>query len=166
MTTRSRLFVASAVIVGSVALMVVSTKFARAEKDGNKKPSAKRNDREAPPQGPVAVFMREKLAASQSVLEGLMTDDFAKIKEGAEKMIVMSNAAEWKVIQGPVYAQYSTDFRGIAERLAKAAEKKDLDGAGLSYTQLTMSCISCHKYVKGTRIVIRDRTTSSLVSER
>ena len=118
---------------------------------------------------PAAVFMRAKLASSKDVLEGLITEDFGKIKRGADQMTVMSNAAQWQVIQGPTYTQHSAEFRRIAAQLSKAADDKSIDAAYLCYVQLTLSCIDCHKYVKGTRVAMHvpfeeGRTVATRVS--
>ena len=104
----------------------------------------------------VGKFMRAKLAASQSVLEGIVTEDFDKVAAGADKMLVMSKATEWHVIQGPVYAQYSAEFRRNVEDLQKAAKEKNIDAVGLRYVGLTMSCISCHKFVRGTKVAANE----------
>ena len=108
--------------------------------------------KEAGPENPVAIFMRAKLTSSKDLLEGLMTEDFVKIKQASDQMVVMSNAAGWQVIQGPAYSQYSAEFRRTASQLSKAADDKNIDRAYLAYVQLTLSCIDCHKYVKGTKI--------------
>ncbi len=114
-----------------------------------------------PQENPVAPFMRAKLTASQKVLEGLVTESAEKVKKGAEEMFVMSNAAEWKVIQGPVYSQYSAEFRRTTEQLIDSAKKGNIDAAALSYMQLTMNCIGCHKYVKETSVVQIDLDTDT-----
>lgn len=110
----------------------------------------------------VAGFMRAKLASSQSVLEGLVIEDFEKVREGAQKMVVMSKAADWQVVQGPVYAQYSGEFRRLAQQLVTMAKAKNLDGAALSYMQLTMNCISCHNFVRSSKIAAAPHTPEGL----
>lgn len=100
----------------------------------------------------ISKFMRAKLGASQNVLEGLVTEDFDKIQKGGDIMLVMSKAADWQVIQGPTYAQYSGEFRRSVDRMVKMAKKKQLDSAALSYMQVTMTCINCHKYVKNAKV--------------
>ena len=96
----------------------------------------------------ISRFMRAKLDSSQQVLEGLVTEDYKLIEQGAQQMQLMSKAAEWQIIPGPVYAQYSTEFQRSAEQLAKHAKDKNIDAAGLSYMQLTMNCVSCHRYIR------------------
>ncbi|MBT4864685.1 MAG: hypothetical protein HON53_06105 [Planctomycetaceae bacterium] len=113
-------------------------------------------------QDKVAKFMRAKLDASQVVLEGLVTEDYDKVKQGADKMAVMSKATEWQVIQGPVYAQYSSEFRRSCEQMAKMAKDKNLDGAALSYMHLTMTCISCHKHVHSSKIAAGEEISPAL----
>lgn len=99
-----------------------------------------------------ARFMRAKLEASKTVMEGLVTENFDQVSAGAQKLLVMSKAAEWQVVPGPIYSQHSAEFQRSAERLLKQSEEKNLDGATLSYLQLTMSCVTCHKYVRGAKL--------------
>ena len=96
--------------------------------------------------------MRRKLPHSQKVLEGLATEDFEMIAKHAQELSLLSQATTWQVLQTPDYLDHSTEFRHAADRLTEAARKKNLDGAALAYVDVTMSCINCHKYVRGARI--------------
>ena len=100
-------------------------------------------------------FMHEKLTSSQLVLEGLMIEDYDLMQKGTKKMIEMSNATEWQVIEGPVFARQSEEFRSAAKQVIKFAKEKNIDGASLSYLHLTMTCISCHKKVN--KVLISQR---------
>jgi hypothetical protein len=100
-------------------------------------------------------FMREKLSSSQLVLEGLMVEDYGMMQKGARKMIEMSNATEWQVIEGPVFARQSEEFRSAAQQVIKFSKEKNIDGASLSYLHLTMTCIACHKKVN--KVLISER---------
>src|SRR4051812_44388439 len=98
-----------------------------------------------------AEFMKLKLDYSKRVLEGLVTEDFAAITDGARKLNRLSRAAEWEVPTIPMveeYVHFTSDFQRIADDLIKNAKEKNLDGATLAYTRLTMNCVSCHKYVR------------------
>lgn len=103
----------------------------------------------------LSMFMREKLTSSQLVLEGLMIEDYDKMQKGAKKMIEMSNATEWQVIEGPIFARQSEEFRSAARQVIKFAKEKNIDGASLSYLHLTMTCINCHKKVN--KVLISER---------
>lgn len=106
---------------------------------------------------PTKTYMRAKLQDCNHVLEGLATEDFKLIQRGAEHMQLMSRAAEWSVVEGPVYAQLSGEFRRCCEDLIKRAKEKNADAAALSYMQLTMACMNCHRYVRSTRVALRDQ---------
>ena len=84
-----------------------------------------------------------------------MVEDYEKMQKGAQKMIEMSNATEWQVIEGPIFARQSEEFRSAARQVIKFAKEKNIDGASLSYLHLTMTCIACHKKVN--KVLISER---------
>ena len=93
-------------------------------------------------------FMRKKLAASQSVLEGLAVEDFDLIADGAKQLKATAGAAEFMAFNDPEYVEHANDFRRIVNKLAVAAKEKRLDGATLAFMDITMSCVECHKHVR------------------
>ena len=105
---------------------------------------------------PVKPFMRAKLKYAQQVLEGLATEDFKLIKQGADDMQLMSRAAEWSIVEGPIYAELSAEFRRCCEQLAERAKAKNIKGATMSYMQLTMACVNCHDFVRSTKVARLD----------
>jgi hypothetical protein len=109
-----------------------------------------------PDRDKVASLMRKKLEHSQKVLEGVTTADYKMIATHAEELIAISKETEWKVLKTPKYELYSNDFRGKAEELIKNAEAKNLDAAALSYVDLTLSCVKCHKYMREERMSRRN----------
>jgi hypothetical protein len=112
-----------------------------------KEPPKKENKEKA--ETPLQTFMRAKLGASNQVLEGLVTEDFDLIRKGAVKLQVLSSAEEWRISEDAIYRQYSAEFRRIAEQLEKRAKDEKLEAAALSWMEATMSCIECHKHVRG-----------------
>lgn len=104
------------------------------------------------PPGDVDQLMAEKLKHSQQVLKGLCIEDFEMIANNAEKLSAISKAVSWNVYQTPEYDIHSAEFRGTVKDLSTAAKKRNLDGATLAYVQMTVKCVSCHKYVRGVRV--------------
>ena len=100
----------------------------------------------------VAVFMRGKLEHSQKVLEGLALEDYDKIAKNAQEMSLLSQASTWQVLQTPEYHDRSVEFRRSVDAVTEAARKKNLEGAALAYVEVTMKCVSCHKYVRKVRM--------------
>lgn len=148
---RSLAWIFSGVAAAGLAAAVSATGIA----DEPAKPAAKAKSDRA--QGGSAdaklrQFMREKLKHSHDVLDGLCTEDLELVAKSAAKMVEMSQASDWVVIQGPVYAQHSAEFREACEQMGKMARDNNLDGASLAYLRVTMSCMSCHKFVRSVRI--------------
>lgn len=94
-------------------------------------------------------FMRDKLELSKRVLEGLATEDFDLIASKARRLAAMSQEPSWSLIEHPDYARLSAEFRKNVEMLGSAAQNKNLDGVTLAYVRVTMSCVDCHKFVRG-----------------
>ena len=101
-------------------------------------------------------FMRDKLELSQRVLEGLALEDYDLISAKATKLGAMSREADWRVYENPDYDQQSIIFRRQVNALVKAARDKDLDAATLAYVRMTMSCVDCHKLVRGKLVAKAD----------
>jgi hypothetical protein len=96
-------------------------------------------------------LMKEKLQHAQKLLEGIAVEDYDKIQQQAEDLLQISKKAEWMVVHSPRYELYSNDFRRAADELIENAQKHKLEAATLSYMQMTLSCVHCHKYVRETR---------------
>lgn len=101
-----------------------------------------------PSKDPTSEVMRQKLGHSQQVLRGLALQDFGLIKTNASKLVRLSQAGGWVARQSPDYELFTMEFRRSAEALAAAAEAGNIDAATVAYTQMTFSCVSCHKYMR------------------
>ena len=106
----------------------------------------------APSVTELRTFMRKKLEASNQILEGLTTDDFEMVEEGARELNKMSNAERWRVSNDPIYRQFSGDFREITQQLIKAAEEGNADRAAMKWMDATISCLDCHRFVRGMHV--------------
>ncbi len=104
----------------------------------------------------LADLMQRKLKFSQTILEGVAVNDFAKITDGARELIEVSKAAEWRAIKTPRYELHTNEFRRNAETLIQAAKDKNIDAAALAYVDLTLTCVKCHKYTREVRMSRRD----------
>ena len=99
----------------------------------------------------VGVLMQQKLKSSQSILKGLALEDYALIEQEAQRLSLLSLDTGWNIIQTKDYTHMSVEFREAAEQIRNSAEEKNLDGAGLGYFKLTMTCIDCHRHVRKVR---------------
>ena len=111
-------------------------------------------------------FMRDKLELSQRVLEGLATEDYDLIIAKGTRLSAMSQEADWRLFENPDYDQQSVTFRRHVNSLVKAAKEKNLDAATLAYVRVTMSCVDCHKLVRGKLVAALDGLPSTMRASR
>jgi len=111
-------------------------------------------------------FMRDKLELSQRVLEGLATEDYDLIIVKGTKLSAMSKEADWRAFENPDYDQQSVIFRRHVDSLVKAAKDKNLDAATLAYVRVTMSCVDCHKLVRGKLVASADGLQATTLAAR
>jgi hypothetical protein len=104
----------------------------------------------------VGELMKKKLTFSQKVLEGIALNDPDIIVKNAQELILISQKAEWLVLQTPQYKLHSNDFRRAAETMVTQAQAKNLDGAALAYVEMTLTCVKCHKHVREVRMARAD----------
>ena len=100
-------------------------------------------------------FMRQKLHASNQILEGLCTEDLTMVQEGAKVMTRMSHEERWRVSSDMMYRRYSNEFISAVDELEKDAEANDLNKASLAWVNVTMKCLKCHEWVRNT--VVADK---------
>jgi hypothetical protein len=96
--------------------------------------------------------MRLKLFFAQSILEGIATENFDLIATNAYKLKTFSQRPVWDVRQTPEYRRLTTDFQRSVDGLSRAAAKRNVDAATVAYFQLTTSCVTCHKYLRGAEV--------------
>ena len=97
-----------------------------------------------------AALMRAKLASSQKILEGLMTQDFGLIEDGGRQLAKICEATQWHAKEDQVYAHYRDELRRASQKLVQLAEDEDQDGATYTYMHSITTCTSCHDYCRDT----------------
>ena len=95
-----------------------------------------------------SVWMKKKLAYSQNILSGLATADFDKIVTNAEAMQGLSRVEGFIRGRTPGYRTQLQIFEEANREIIANAKKDNVDGAALAFTQLTISCVSCHKQLR------------------
>jgi len=93
--------------------------------------------------------MKFKLSYAQRVLEGIATENYEVIADSAKKLKALSQKADWQIRQTPEYQKFTAEFARHADSLLNAANKKNVDAATVAYFQMTVSCTTCHKYLRG-----------------
>ena len=97
-------------------------------------------------------LMREKLDHAQALLGAVVLGNHAEVERTAGELVRLSEASTWSPLQTPQYLHHASDFRVAAQSLADEARARDIDGVSLAYMEMTLSCVQCHKHVRGARL--------------
>jgi cytochrome c556 len=108
---------------------------------GDDKEAAEKNQ-------PMNFWMKKKLEYSQNILAGVATADFDKIVANAEAMRKLSKIEGFLHGQTPGYRTQLHIFEESADEIIRQAKRDNVDGAALAFTQLTISCVNCHKQLR------------------
>ena len=155
-TLSSSFFVVAAMVL--VALICQSPGFCSSsvgqdEKNAVKAPPAKDEgsaDKKDDPESPLKKFMRQKLHASNQILEGLCTEDLEMVSAGSDTLMKMSGEEKWRVSNDMMYRRYSTEFMNAVDELQKEAKDNDMNGTSMAWVNVTMKCLKCHEWVRNT----------------
>jgi cytochrome c556 len=97
-------------------------------------------------------WMKKKLEFAEHILAGMATADFDKISTAAHSMKNLNQIEEWaRRKNADDYRTQLHIFRFANSELVRQAEKKNIDGVALAYSQLTLSCVNCHKLLRDTK---------------
>lgn len=109
-------------------------------------------------------FMREKLDLSKRLLEGLATENYELLVANGSRLSAMTKEADWRLFENPDYEREIVLFRGQVNALVNAAKAKNLDAATLAYVRVTISCVDCHKIVRGKLVASVPEPAESLIA--
>ena len=92
--------------------------------------------------------MRQKLAYSQGIIEGLALEKFDLVSKNALRLRNMTDSNFWFRMRQPDYMQLTTNFQKSSLALYTAAIEKNLDVATDAYAKMTRDCVECHRIVR------------------
>lgn len=95
-----------------------------------------------------SVWMRKKLDYSQNILAGITAGDFELVSQNANAMKGLAKIESFVRGRSPGYRAQLQIFQEANEELLRQARKENADGAALAFTQLTISCVNCHKQLR------------------
>lgn len=100
---------------------------------------------------PTSFWMQRKLEFSKNILAGISTADFDKIVENGEAMRKLSTIEGFIRGRTPGYRTQLEIFEDSADEIIRQGKKDNVDGAALAFTQLTISCVNCHKQLRASQ---------------
>lgn len=90
-------------------------------------------------------YMRQKLAYSQGILEGLTLEKFDLVTKNAIRIRGMNLTNYWYWQKNPDYMGHLTNYQRNIDRLLNASTDKDLDKSTRAYQAVVQSCVECHR---------------------
>jgi hypothetical protein len=134
-------------ISSRVLVLVVAAGIGMSASHGN---GQQKDKPDAPAQPNEAIVMQVKLKRSQTLLEALAKEDYKTLQESAESLVKISDSTAFmRAYKTSEYELQAQIFRHAAASLAEKAKAKNLDGATLAYTELTLTCVNCHSHFRG-----------------
>lgn len=118
-------------------------------------------DKEEVEEKPLSFWMQMKIEASTDILRSLATEDFAKVKEAATRMRMLNKVEGFVRRRHPEYREQVKRFEAVTDGLIRQADKKNVEGIALEFTQLSLSCIECHRVLRAIERPEKKRPASS-----
>ena len=147
------------IVAGVLAIAGISF-GSKADKDKAKDEKKDKIERNEPPQKYKFVtkpeLMAAKLKGSQDLLEHIALDDFPKIESTAEDLVgIAKTIAFLNSYKGKEYDFHISTFRRAAETMAVKAKERNMDGVMVSFNDLTLSCLKCHRGIRDKKFEAR-----------
>lgn len=96
----------------------------------------------------MTAFMRQKLAFTQGITEGLSLEQFELVTKNAIKLRDMSRTNIWTRVGNPEYARLTKEYQGAIDALYKAGTERQLNASTDAYAQTLKSCVECHRLLR------------------
>ncbi len=96
-----------------------------------------------------SIWMEQKMKLSRQIMEGLARGKLADVDTSARAMRTLSRIEGWaRRSDTKEYRRQLKYFNQATEEIIRQAQKDNLDGATLAFTQMTLSCVACHQELR------------------
>lgn len=95
-----------------------------------------------------SVWMTKKLDYSKEILAGITVADAERVKIAAGHMRTLNKVEAFVRSRNPAYREQLKAFQDANEEILRRSEADDLEGAATAFSQMTTSCIRCHKVLR------------------
>ena len=132
------------------AFLPLSIAAAEDKKPAAKKPVAKevQTPEEKIDDKNPSIWMKKKLDYSQEILAGLTSEDFNKIADNARAMRALGKFEAFFRSRNAAYTRQLQVFEDTNDEIIRQADKDNVEGVTLAFTQLTINCVNCHKVLR------------------
>ena len=135
-------------LVAMIGLFLAIPTFTPAQEAAPKQPQVKT---EKTGEQTTSFWMDRKLHLSQQLLAGITAGDFDKVTTSAQAMRSLNKVEAFIRGRTPGYRTQLQFFDESLDEIIRQADKDNLEGAALGFTQLTISCVNCHKQLRAAK---------------
>jgi hypothetical protein len=90
-------------------------------------------------------FMRQKLAYSQGILEGITLEKYDLVISNAVFLRKMNLTNAFLELRNPTYLGSISNFQKSVNTLVLAAQDGNTESATEAYTMVARNCVACHQ---------------------
>ena len=94
-------------------------------------------------------WMKEKLEYSQRIYKGLALGDYEQIEKAAVQLRKLNKIEAFIRARNPAYRTHLEQFQKANEEIIRQTTARDLDGITAAFNHMTISCVNCHKNLRG-----------------
>lgn len=136
--------VSSPLVAGVLALAVAGVALLMSSAIGQE---AKPVDEPAPAK--FSYWMNVKVEESQKVFAALAMADFQAIEDSCKKLESLNALENFVRRTTPGYQTQLRSFEFAVDEVRRQAKHKNIEGVAMGFHQLTLSCVNCHKQIRG-----------------
>ena len=97
---------------------------------------------------PTSFWMEKKLEYSQDILRDLALGNLDEVASTARRIRTLSKVEGWLRNQRPGYSSHLRSFEFANQEIMRHAEAGNVEGATISFHQMTTSCVGCHQMLR------------------
>jgi hypothetical protein len=106
---------------------------------------------------PTTIFMRQKLAYSQHIVEGIALEQYDQVITNGNRLWRMSVTNTWEVLKNPLYREKTVKFQTDVVALQDAARARNNADMLAAYAKVTSDCIDCHENFRRVQYISHQR---------
>ena len=95
-----------------------------------------------------SVWMKQKLQNSQEIFAAMTLGDLETVKREARQMKLINQLESFVRGRSDPYRTHLRLFQFATEEIIRGAEDENIERVTLGYTQLSVSCVMCHKHLR------------------
>ena len=106
---------------------------------------------DTPENQPFEFWMEMKLQESQKIFAALAEADYAAIAKSADGLKALNRLEGFVRRSAPGYKTQLRSFEFAVDEIRAQAKARNIEGVALGFHQMTLSCVNCHKQLRGRR---------------